>query len=201
MKKPIRILIISIITISVLVLACFAIKYYVLDNEEKLFKTIDTIDDYGYNLDDRDTEYYKSLFNELKTLLDKDHNDIEYANLVAKLYITDLYTLSNKINKYDVGGVEFIFKDFKDDYVSSVKTTLYRYLQDNEDGNRKQDLPIVEDVKVACESNTYEHNEKEYDGYICNTDITYKEDFGYDTTVKLVLIKDGNIISIAESNN
>ena len=63
---------------------------------------ISNISNYGYSLDDRDTKYMKETFKELENILNADDIDEEaYAEGVAKLFVIDFYTLSNKINKYE----------------------------------------------------------------------------------------------------
>ena len=52
----------------------------------------------------------KTEFDVLKANLESDTIDEEaYALSIAKLFIIDLYTMNNKINKYDIGGIEYVY--------------------------------------------------------------------------------------------
>ena len=70
---------------------------------------ISSIDKFGYTLDDRDTKYMQSEFKNLEDILASDPIDYQkYAESLAKLFVIDFYTLNNKVNKYDVGSLEYI---------------------------------------------------------------------------------------------
>ena len=48
-------------------------------------QVVDKLDEYGYYLTDHNTDYYKSLYNELKDILSADKVDEEkYASLLAQ---------------------------------------------------------------------------------------------------------------------
>ena len=75
----------------------------------KEIEVIDTIDNFDYALNDNETEYYNSVFNELKDLLSNDYENKDYAVLVGKLFLIDFYDLNNKVMKSDVGGTQFVY--------------------------------------------------------------------------------------------
>ena len=120
MKKKILLFILVI----VFVYAIGGVVYLkMIKKEPEVVKveSLDTIKGYDYVLKSNDTKYYKGLFNELKKLLEsKDVNDEEYAKLISKMFITDLYTLDNKLNKYEVGGAMFVHPDYVDRKSDSV---------------------------------------------------------------------------------
>ena len=77
-------------------------------------RKVDSIDFYGYTLSKNDTEVYKSNFKELsKVLNEKQINYTDYDKLISKLFVIDLYNLDNKLASTDIGGLEFLHKDFK----------------------------------------------------------------------------------------
>ena len=118
-------------------------------HEPKAIKIVDTIKDYDYKLEDRDSELYITTFNELKTLLSKKEvNEKEYAKLLTKLFIIDFYTLDNKNNKYDVGGLEFIDAADLVTFKNYAMASHYKNVKDNTYGSRKQKLPVVMSVDV-----------------------------------------------------
>ena len=112
MKKKFRVTlgIIFVLIISFGLLFYFSKK----DNKEDVVYT-DIIENYGYTLSPKATALYKEHFYELKEMLESNSFKKEdYVKKVSMLFIIDLYTLSNKDNKYDVGGTEFIHPEFVD---------------------------------------------------------------------------------------
>ena len=80
-------------------------------------ESLDTIKGFDYKLEDRDKEIYKTEFKKLKENLEgKSINYEDYAKSIAKMFIIDLYTIDNKINKYDIGGEEFVHHDALENY-------------------------------------------------------------------------------------
>jgi hypothetical protein len=170
--------------------------------EVKETKILDTITGYNYYLEDRDEALYKDEFNTLKTNLTSDNIDYtEYAKSIAKLYIIDLYTLNNKLNKYDIGGKEFVYSAALDNYILKVQDTLYKYIEDNTYEQRKQDLPVVKSISVTniLETN-YVLNDNGFDAYEVTLTWEYKKDNNYDKSAKIVIIKDGSKLSVVEEN-
>lgn len=163
-------------------------------------KKLDSIELYGYTLSKNDTEIYKTYFKELsKVLNEKTIDYTEYAKLISKLFVIDLYTLDNKLASTDIGGLEFLHKDLKDNFKENMGSTLYNFVESNIYGKRTQELPIVKDVNVSDVFETkYTYNKTEYDAYIVSTDITYEKDLGYPKSMKLTIIKDNNILYIVK---
>lgn len=163
-------------------------------------KKLDSIELYGYTLSKNDTDIYKTYFKELSKVLNEktiDYN--EYAKLISKLFVIDLYTLDNKLASTDIGGLEFLHNDLKDNFKENMGSTLYNFVESNIDGKRTQELPIVKDVEVSDVFETkYTYNETEYDAYIVSTNITYEKDLGYPKSMKLTIIKDNNILHIVK---
>lgn len=163
-------------------------------------KKLDSIELYGYTLSKNDTEIYKTYFKELSKVLNEktiDYN--EYAKLISKLFVIDLYTLDNKLASTDIGGLEFLHKDLKDNFKENMGSTLYNFVESNIDGKRTQELPIVKDVEVSDVFETkYTYNKTEYDAYLVSTNITYEKDLGYPKNMKLTIIKDNNILYIVK---
>lgn len=163
-------------------------------------KKLDSIELYGYTLSKNDTEIYKTYFKELsKVLNEKTIDYTEYAKLISKLFVIDLYTLDNKLASTDIGGLEFLHNDLKENFKENMGSTLYNFVESNIDGKRTQELPIVKDVNVTDVFETkYTYNKTEYDAYIVSTDITYEKDLGYPKSMKLTIIKDNNILYIVK---
>ncbi len=165
-------------------------------------KQIDSIEYYGYTLTKSDTDVYKSTFKELsKVLNNKPIDNTEYAKLISKLFIIDLYTLDNKLSSTDIGGLEFLHKDLRDNFKENMGATLYKYVESNLDGKRKQELPVVKEVTISDVFETkYTYNKKEYNAYLVTANWIYEKDLGYQTSAKLTVINDNDILYIVKGN-
>lgn len=164
---------------------------------------VDTIDKYGYQLTENHTDYYKDLFNELKDLLSKeDYSDSEYAKLIAKLFVADFYDLNSKLNKNDVGGYQFVYKGYQETFkkFASDVNGVYYYVENNIYGDRKQDLPVVEEVSItSIENIPYAYGSiSDTDAYNITVSVTYKKDLGYPKSVDLILIHSNDKIEVVE---
>lgn len=192
-----------VILVLVLLYSIGGIYYNIThrDSVDNSVKSIDKIDNYGYVLKSNATNLQKELFNELKTILNNDNiNDDAYAKTISKMFVTDLYTLSNKVNKYDVGGTEYVLESGRDNFKVNVQDTLYKYLEDNSDGKRSQILPMVVSVSADEISDIkYKIGDNESDAKKVSLTLSYNEDLGYDTKVTLILIKSDSKYYVVES--
>lgn len=173
-------------------------------DKESNKKVETTITEYGITLDEYDTELYKTEFNNLKNNLEGENIDYnEYAKSIAKLFIIDLYTIENKKNKYDVGGLEFIYSSAKENFITNVTDTLYKYVEDNTSGKRKQQLPEVSSINVDnIEESTYlvKSTNQTYKSYKIKLSWDYLTDLGYDKTCEIIVINDNNKLYVVEEN-
>lgn len=202
MKKKYKRILIIILIVVLLAIISFVIYKILLNNktEEEVVNVVDSISEYGYNLDDRDTELMKSVYEELKNILNSDEIDYElYANTLAKLFVIDLFTMDNKINKYDVGGSEYVYPDALENYKLNVEDTLYKHMENNSSGKRKQDLPEVSSIEVLSnETDEYTIGENSFDSYIVNLSWQYVSDLGYDNNALITLINLDNKLYVVE---
>lgn len=145
--------------------------------EVKELDKVETKDyDYGYRLTDLDSKYYQDEFKKLKEILTKDEvNFDEYATQMAKCFAIDLYTISTKLNKYDIGGQEFMYSEDQEDFGKYIINNTYDHVIDNTYGDRKQDLPEVTNVNVeSTDKVKYTLGDKKVDAYLVKMSITYK---------------------------
>lgn len=162
------------------------------DNEvNNVVEKIDQMENYDYYLDENATDYYKQLYNELKEVLNSEElSEEEYAKVISKLFVTDLFTLDNKITSSDIGGLQFVYTDFKEDFINIAKTTLYSNVKSNIYGDRQQELPIVSNVQVkSIENSLFTYQNNDYNSYNILLNITYQKDLDYPTEYSLILIK------------
>lgn len=197
-KSKIKIIIIFVVIILLGLGIFFGYKYISKMNEPKKVvevKELDNLKDYGYTLTDKDSKYFEKEYENLKKILTSGEvNEEEYAKQVAKMFTIDLYTLNTKINKYDVGGLEYYYVDKKDMFEKKVMDTLYSTLLDDTYGDREQVLPEVTNVEIVSnEKTTYLLGEDEVNGYLVKLKITYDSDMGYDDEASVVICKEDGI--------
>ncbi len=190
-KKKV-IIIVSVIVALLVVIGLIVGFVLTRDNGDKTIveiKELDNLGDYKYKLTDKDSKYFKSEFEVLKKILNSSEVDEEkYVNQVAKMFVIDLYTMSTKVNKYDIGGLEYYHDTKKDMYEQKVMDTLYSTMQDDTYGDRNQVLPEVTNVEiVSTEKTKYLMGEAPTDGYLVKLKITYASDLGYDDEASLVI--------------
>lgn len=172
--------------------------------EEKVDVNQVEIKGYGIHLDDNDTTLYRTEYKALEeNLLSEEIDYEEYAKSVAKMFIIDLYTIKNKSNKYDVGGVDFVYSKALENYTTNVTDTIYKYVEDNSNGERVQQLPAVKAIMVddisECKYKV-DAEEKEYDAYTIKLTWEYSIDLGYDTTGEVIIINKDNKLYVVEKN-
>ena len=153
-------------------------------------KVVDSIDNFDYTLDDRDTELMKKTYNELKDILTASDIDYEkYAQALAKLFVIDLFTMDNKVNRYDVGSTEYVYPDSVENFKTNVEDTIYKTMENNSNGKRKQKLPEVSAIDESnVETSTFTIGEDEYESYIVKLSWSYEKDLGYDKNATITLI-------------
>ena len=203
MRKRYKIGLIVISVLLVVVIGIGVCKIFFPDQEEKketnVSNIISNITDYGYTLDDRDTDYMKDTFEELKTILDVSEVDYHvYAEVLAKLFVIDFYTLNNKINKYDVGSLEYILSSNVDMFRQKAVDTVYRDILDNTYRDRIQDLPEITNVTVLdVTDTTYTLNEEVVDAIKVTMNYEYRKDLGYDTEGAIYFVRNANKLEVA----
>lgn len=203
-KKKNKFVLLILFTLVILIIIVIILSLTTKkDNKEqdvKEVKKVDVIDKYGYYLEEDVTEYYKILYKELKDITSKDEVDYEqYAKIVAKLFVTDVFTLDNKVTSSDVGGLQFIYPDFREDFIKINQSGLYSNILSNIYNDRIQELPIVKEVNInSIKETIFNYNNKEYKGYSVELSISYEKDLSYPTTYKLTIIKEEKYLYVAQ---
>ena len=172
-------------------------------------KIVDKIDNFDYSISETDSKLFKKEFKKLKEVLSKKEVDNEkYSQEVAKLFVIDFYTLNNKMTKNDIGGVQFVYNNYKATFIDKARDEFYRYVKNNLDGKRDQNLPEVESIEVnsiekisaGSELNSDEFNAID-EAYKVNLSWEYKEDLGYQKSATVIVVKDGTKFSVAKLSN
>jgi len=126
----------------------------------------------------------------------------EYAELVSKLYVADFYNLENKITKNDVGGTQFIHSSAVDNFLVKAKDTMYKNIESNVYGDRKQELPVVSEIDVdEVDEIKFKLNNETADAYKVTLSWEYQKDLGYDSEKEIILVKEDKKLSIVETNS
>lgn len=188
--------IIGIIICALIVVIGIYLVFVILPNKSKNIapKEIEKIK-FDYILYQRDNPIYKDIFNELKMELNNENIDYrKYAELISKLFIVDFYTLSNKTSKEDVGGVQFVKGEIKDNFILNSQNTIYKYI-----GISSEENPEVNNIELVNISEyNYKIEDKEYEGYEVKLKWEYKNDLGYDKEGTIYVIKEGEKLVIVE---
>ena len=198
---------ILIILSMILVVVCLGLGAYFIFfkkplNEESNIpevKIMNKIEGFEYTLDERDTEIFKEKFEKLKALLETENfSEEEYVSLVSELFIIDLYTIDNKISKYDIGGLEYVYEPARDSFKSIVMDSIYKTVINNIGNKREQSLPIVTNTTVnSVTPSTYlMPDESEVSSYTVSISWEYETALGYDNGGTLELIKNNNRVDV-----
>lgn len=199
-----RVIILLFLVFLLLVFGYFAINKFAGSKKTEKVKEISSIKGYNYTLRADATDYYKKLFKKLSKVLGKKDVDMDkYASLVGEMFVCDFFNLDNKISKNDVGGREFVYSEYVEDFEKYAMDTMYKSVQSNVYGNRKQSLPIVTNVSISKESSeSFKYGDNvDTDAYVFNFKVDYKKDLGYQDKGKLVLIHNDKKIEVASMSS
>lgn len=202
-KKPLFIAL--AVVLVVLLLGAFGIYqvFFKSDKEKQVVKVADKITDgYGYTITDTATKYSKDIFKKLKTELSKaTPNEKKYAELESQLFLSEFFTLSNKTNRNDVGGVQFVYKAYQESFIKTAMNGIYHYVENNIYGDREQELPEVVNVDVInVTQKEFTLNDDVIDdkAYYVDLTISYAKDLGYQKTCTLVLVHNDKRLEIVK---
>ncbi len=197
-KKKRVIMILLVIIILVIVIGFLIFRHHESGASEPITRVVDSIDKYGYTLDDRDTTLMKDTYKELKEVLNAQEMSYEeYAKNITELFIIDLFTINNKKNKYDVGGSEYVYPDAVANFKLNVENTIYKTVKTKEEKNK--DFPEVKSIDVAnVTTGKYSIGEDEYDSFIVEVTWEYQKELGYDKKATVTSILKDDYIYIVE---
>lgn len=186
-----------IFLLIVIVLIPISILFsFVLNKTEKETLEIESkTSKFGYVSYIKDSSYYKEEFNNLIKILDeKEVNKEEYAKSISKLFIIDFYTLNNKVSSSDIGGLQYVHEDLKDNLILNASNTIYKHIM-----TKNFEAPIVSKVTIdSVLESKYTYNNKEYQSFEITLEWVYEKDLEYENTSKITLIVEGEQIFIVE---
>ncbi len=177
-KRKIFVVVITIVFLSIAgffsYLAISGVKQLV-GVEEK--DTSRNIEPYNYYLRVNATDYQQELFDELKEICKSEVIDYEQLSAsVAKNFVADFYTWSNKKGSYDVGGMCYTNEDLRLNMYQKARDLYYSNLNKYIEEYGSESLPEVE----LCTTELRRVDEYEMDGVSCpryqiKVRWTYKE--------------------------
>lgn len=204
-KKKVKKIIIGVVVVALLVLLGFVIYKSVTNKEPEVkeVKIVSKIDEYGYNLKENKPQAYKDMFKELEEILKAKEVDEEaYGKKITEMFIYDFYSLEDKDAKTDIGGVDFVYPEIRENFLQNAQNTYYKYVESNIYGNRSQKLPVVKDIEVSSfEKAPFAYGEKtDENAYTAAvtwdyTDATFNT---YQKSATLKFIHDGKKLCLVE---
>ncbi len=184
-----------LVFLIVLLVAFVGVWYYFFKSSPEVIeevKVLETIEKYGYVLYENKTDLYKEKFEKLKEVLNNETIvEEDYALIISELFAADFYDLNSKVTNSDIGGIEFIYVPAKDNFSLAAKDTIYKYVENNVYGDRKQKLPIVKEATsklVEGKCSYIKDDLKDDKCFKTTVDITYVENLSYPTKVDLVIV-------------
>ena len=200
MKKKDKWILILFVFCFIVIVSPILFKLFIDFNNPIIEKELSSFEYYGYKLTSTDTDVFKNAYDELSTVLNQEIVDYEeYAKSISKLFVIDVFTLENKVSSTDIGGLEFVHKDLRDNFKENLGSTLYNSVLSNINGKRVQKLPKVSNVSVdSIIKDKYEYYDVEYDSYVIKCGIAYEVDLGYQSSITLTLIRVDNMLYIVK---
>ena len=113
-------------------------------------KAENIIESMNYILRDKPTDLQKEYFAQLKEAIEAEEpaDDVTIAGLVAKNYVADFYTWTNKVSQYDVGGLYYVYQPQRKAVYTEARDGFYKYLSNYINDYGVENLIEVESVEV-----------------------------------------------------
>lgn len=162
------------------------------------------------------TDMQAKLYNKLTKAL-KGSDDEQIASLVAQNFISDFFTMKNKSNSENVGGLTYLPEGRREEFKTYAVLSAYSQYEEIVQEYGKSNLPVVKSAKVGTvEAGTFDYTDyiaaneetgaeeqyitNTYDGFKISITLSY-EDTKYDglleATTILVLNIDGKYFVIS----
>lgn len=199
-NKRIRMFVIFLIILVLALIGHNLYKTYIGVTPSTKKKLISNYPYYSYS---DSTTLYKQKLRELESVLNHEPVDkLKYAKLISEMHAIDFYDLNSKTNNRNVGGLDFVHPDIKNNFrEKALDSDIYKDL-DNAGFKKNKDLPIVSSVSSeGSNSNISIGNYKDSEGYKIKVSISYKKDLGYPKEIEYFLINKDNLIYIVKMSS
>lgn len=187
-KKILRIVMLVVVAL----IAIYAV-FVAIPSKKNKDEGIENINN-KYILYKRDSNLYKENFEKLRTILETSPVDNkEYAETIVKLFVIDFYTLDNKDDNTDIGGLQYVHSNLKDNLVLNASSTMYKYIKTT------KELPRVKSItSVDTKETSYKISDKDYSAYAITINWEYDKDLGYEKQGTFIVVNDNGDLSIVE---
>lgn len=186
-----------IIPLIIIVLLAIGVYYYIFiykvdnktDNNNTDNKTTEVTAG-NYKLINNPTKYQKTVFNELKEILEtENYLGEDLASSIVKNFIAEFYTLST-VNSKEVRGTQFVPDVLKDRFVAfgSDVYNYYAYYTNKDDLEVKSiDITDVDVITYDYDDDLNEIDSvNDLEGFEITTDWKYKDNTENKTVVTIV---------------
>lgn len=208
LKKWVKI----VISIPIILLVLTIIGYIIYSNifnkkEEKIETVIKEeleLDNYKYYINSNASDYEKEVFEELKKVLSKEEiNEEEYASSLAKVFISNLFTLNSKNNSSDIPSSQYVYDSYQETYKTIIKDTIYSNIELNLNGERTQELPEVSNIEIISSKRTkfFLNNQvMDEQAFDIKANVSYVKDLGYPKEYNIVLVRNNDLLEVVKSS-
>lgn len=145
-----------------------------------------SLPEYGYQLRANCTQLQFDIFQELiEAITAEEVDEAKVAECIAKNYVTDFYTWSNKNGMYDIGGMNYVYSPGLANIYVNARDTYYHYLNYYLDEYGQDKLPEVSSVEVlnVTKGDPMEIDGTSYPVWFVKVHIEFAEkEGGYDTS-------------------
>jgi len=202
LKKKTKLVIIISLIVSLLLAGGLYYYFNMMDRNQGEQHVVVEIPGWDYKLTAGRTDLYRGYFMELKDiLLENDPVDYEdYAKKITQLFIADFYDLDNKLASDDIGGLQYILPDARENFILNASNTMYRGIENKRiNPGRNQVLPIVTSVNIGdIQETTFMLNDEEVEAFEIQVSWDYEADLGYDSEMTIILVRQGKKLYIVE---
>lgn len=134
-----------------------------ITNKEKKYD----IESMNYHLRSNATDYQKELFKELSDAVNN-NDEQKIVEGVAKNFIADVYTWTNKEDMWDVGGMCYVYSRYKTVTYYELRDTLYQLMsRAKRDFNPEDQIEVSNVEVISCSKNNelFEIENKKFEAY------------------------------------
>lgn len=201
LKKGVKRMLLILMIIIVIGAGVFLYFHFKGNSTPKQATVVNEIKEYGYRLKSNKSQAYKEMFYELEKILTEKQVDEEaYVKKVSQMFILDFYSLNDKTANTDVGGVDFVHSLARENFLEKAEDTIYKYVESNLYGTRKQALPTVDKVSIeSVEPTEFTVGGKvDSKAYQVKVSWTYKEESDYQNEATLLFVHEGKVLALVE---
>ena len=175
------------------------------DEETTKEEKIEITENAVYLVPDEPTSYMKTAYDEVSDALRQSDAEAE-AQAVAKLFVADFFTLSNKDSDTDIGGLNYVPSETYEDMETYARFYFYNNYSSIVAELGKEELPTVKEVTVKETTPAQiTYGNTNYDGYQVSVDIAYDDtkasDLKTSATLSIIKMDDYDYDTLVSINN